>query len=517
MSTLTRHVFLAEMSDKTIHLSTANNDSRLNPLNLNRVDYNNDGLINTHQEMKALFRAVDYFDNNGIYHSINMGKIHHPTTPGKLIAALRDIAKAANIEQTTTLTASNHPKSSTAFKDAAIRNAFSRNITGALKRGDKGNKIVAIQYALGRLGHLDDVCDGDFGKKTLAAVKSFQSATSSLIIMGSVDNHTLIALDHAVSQLDLRAPVIRSRQRPMSYLSNFRALGLPKITLDRRGENITWDSPELQHAYGIFVQNYWEVMKKNNIEADCKALALFFMDQFRKQLAEDTFIELPLPRSRNGSIAKRNWMVATRVHSKGLFRNVVELFFKHHIRVNRPGYEALKNIQKLDPEHAMIYGVNVKYPRTSAHQVSRAATTIAPWHKQQENHGDDSKAEIPLNTLKVGYLIFIDHTGDDHYDHTVTVVKIKKDEKKRVRQLVLAVGSYDDVRDSLASTVVNSLGILNQYSEEVVVDFDKNERITHAEVTYSSEPKYVVKPRYSHTSTLMEKKKGGTLKVSRWG
>ncbi|HIO91404.1 MAG TPA: peptidoglycan-binding protein, partial [Leucothrix mucor] len=386
-----------------------------------------------------------------------------------------------------------------------------------IKRGSRGSKVVAIQYALGRLGHLEYVCDGDFGGKTVAAVQSFQQVTPPIAVTGSVRTDTLAELDKAVSRLDLRPPVIKSGQDPMSFLSNFQQLGLPKIIIDIRGENVSWDSADVQEAYGVFVQNYWEVMKENRIEADCKALALFFMDQFRKQLEEETFIRLPLPRSSQGSIAKRRWTVATRNDPKGLFRRVAELFLRRRIRVNRPGYAALKNIQKLDPEHAMIYGVNMKYPRVSAHQISRAATVVSPWKNSQSNRGNLRKAEVPLHKLKAGYMIFIDHTGNGSYDHTVTIVKIKKDNANRIRQLTLAVGSYDDVRDSLASTVVNSLSILNQYSEEVVVDFDEEENIIRSEVTYSSEPSYVVKTRYSASTTLMEKKRGGKLKVSRWG
>jgi hypothetical protein len=303
----------------------------------------------------------------------------------------------------------------------------------------------------------------------------------------------------------------------MAFLSSFRQLKLPTVRVNTRNEDVSWDSPDVQEAYGIFVQHYWQILKENRIEADCKALAMFFMDQFRKKMEEDTFIRLPLPRSNHGSIRSRKWTVATRTNAKGLFRRVAELFLSRRIRTNRPGYAALKKIQALDPNHVMIYGVNLRYPRTSAHQISQAATTISSWNSIYSNQGDLRKPEIPLNKLKLGCLIFIDHTGNGSYDHTVNVVSIKKDHANRVRQLVLAVGSYDDVRDSLASTVVNSLSILNQYCEEVTIDFDKNEHVTQSEVTYSSEPEYVVKTRYSARTTLMEKKDGGKLKISRWG
>lgn len=517
--TLTRDAFLQEMSAKNISIARINDSTLLQELNLSGIDSNQNGIISGASELKRLFKAVDHFDRNGNAKSLNLGSQQNPTKPGLLISALREIATDDSIDTGTNPdpTPDTGSGTSSEFKDAAIRNTFSKDFSGEMTRGDEGNKVVAIQYALGRLGHLDYVCDGDFGGKTVAAVQSFQQVTPSLLVTGSVNTDTLTALDNAVSKLDLRTPVIKSGQNPLSFLSNFQQLGLPKITIDRRGENTSWDSPSIQEAYGTFVQDYWEVMKQNRIEADCKSLALFFMDQFRKQLEEDTFVKLPLPRSSQGSIAKRRWMIATRNDPKGLFRRVAELFLKTRIRVNRPGYEALKNIQKIDPEHAMIYGVNAKYPRVSANQVSRAATVISPWKSSQDNNGNLKKVEIPLHNLKAGHIIFIDHTGNDSYDHTVTVVKVKKDNANRVRQLILSVGSYDDVRDSLASTVVNSLRILNQYAEEVVVDFDENENITYSEVTYSSEPSYVVKTRYSAVSTLMERRQGGELKVSRWG
>jgi len=511
-TTLKRSDFLLEMKDQRILLSQARNDPRLRGLNFSHVDTDRDGFISSSRDFTSLFKAVDYFDRNGDAGSVNLGSAQNPSKPAKFITALRDIATT----NTTPVDPEPEP-STTEFKDAAISKTFADNFKGEIKRGESGDRVVAIQYALGRLGHLDTICDGDFGGRTLAAVQSFQSVTPSLAVTGSVKADTLTALDKAVSKLDLRVPVIKSGQNPMTFLSDFRRFNLPRIAVDIRGEDVSWDSPDVQKAYGIFVQHYWEVLKENRIEADCKALAMVFMDQFRKQMEEDTFIRLPLPRSSQGSIGKRKWTVATRTDPKGLFRRVAELFFRRRIRVNRPGYAALKNIQKLDPDHVMLYGVNLRYPRTSAHQISRAATIISPWNAIYSNHGDLSKPEIPLNKLKPGYLIFIDHTGNGSYDHTVNVVKIKKDSESRVRQLTLAVGSYDDVRDSLAATVVNSLSILNQYCEEVVIDFDENERVIRSEVTYSSEPNYVVKTRYSARTTIMEKKGGGVLKISRWG
>ena len=511
MATLTRTAFLQEMSNKSIKLSQAASDSQLSKINLATLDRNHSGLISGESEMKALFRAIDYYDSNGTYQSVDLGSTQHPTQAGLMINAARQLARSSNT----------NPQGSNQMKDTALKNAFGSHFSGEVKRGDKGDKSVAIQYALGRLGHLHYICDGDFGGLTEAAVKSFQQATNTLPVTGIVDTETLSMLDAVVSSKNFQPPVFRSDLDPLTYLSDFDALGMPKISINTTSETAdSWESKHIQKAFGNFVEHYWEVMKTNRVEADCKSLALFFMDQFRKQLAMDTFIELPLPRSSHGSFGKQQWSVSTPDKTKGLFSRADDLYAKEGTRVGRSGYKAVKNIEKLDPDHSMIYGVNVKYPRTSADQVSKAATVVGDWSTSRSNHGNHKKPEISINKLKPGYLIFINHTGDRSYDHTITVVKVKKDSNQRVRQVVMAVGSYDDVRDSSSATHVNRSSILNQYAEEVTVDFDKNGMITsskNTEVTYASEPDYIVKPRYHAGNTLMEKRGGGKIKIARWG
>lgn len=508
-SSLSLNSFLKEMNSKQIIIVQARKVAALSALNLNLADLDNNGIISQRDEFIALFRLIDDFDFDGHRNSVRLSSQNTPTTPGQLIVALRQLANNHDIDMDST-------GQSHSFTDQAIKNAFPADFKSIIKRGSRGNKVVAIQYALGRLGYLKSICDGIFGWGTQKSLEAYQQ-DNSLTVSGTVDKSILKALDISVSAVDQRPPVMQSNQAPLQYLSHFNHFKLPRILLDIRKRDFSWNHPHVQEAYGEFVENYWEVLKENRIEADCKSLALFFMDQFRKKVADDTHYRLPLPYSRKGSLPTRRWDIATRNKTLGLFSRVAELFFRHHIRVERPGYFVLKKIQKLDPNHSMLYGVNVKYPRVSANQVSRATTIIHPWKSSRDNQGDRHKAEIPLHDLQAGNIIFIDHQGDDRFDHTVNIVKVKRDNDNTLRELTLAVGSYDDVRDSLASTVVTSLSILNQYCEEVVVKFDRNERITHSEVTYSSEPSYIVRPRYSATSTLMEIRTGGMLKVCRWG
>src|SRR5688572_31612274 len=57
----------------------------------------------------------------------------------------------------------------------------------------------------------------------------------------------------------------------------------PYTTLFR---SVNWKHPEVQAAYGKFVSEYWGVLKENRVEADCKTVALFFMDQFRSKVKD---------------------------------------------------------------------------------------------------------------------------------------------------------------------------------------------------------------------------------------
>ncbi|HPY41440.1 MAG TPA: peptidoglycan-binding protein, partial [Thiolinea sp.] len=274
----------------------------------------------------------------------------------------------------------------------------------------------------------------------------------------------------------------------------------------------------IRNAYGQFVGFYWEVMKRNRVEGDCKNIALFLMDQFRKQLREDRMIDLPHPVIRNAA-AEKKWIIATSDKTQGLFSRADKLLSSTGVRVQRPGYEAILKVQSLDSQHSMLYGVNVHYPQLSADQVAKSCTRLFDWNSSYDNRGDSSKPEVPVNQLAAGNIIFIDHTGDGKFDHTVTVIKVDKDSAGRARKVVMAVGSYDDVRDASSATSVEGVGlsIVNTYSEEVTVELNEAGKITSSDVTYSSEPSYIVDTRYSARTTLMEQKAGGKLIVARWG
>ncbi|HMT92923.1 peptidoglycan-binding domain-containing protein [uncultured Thiothrix sp.] len=505
MPSLNRTDFLQEMTNKNLSTFHASQDPRLAGLNWSSLDLNRNGVLSS-TEFTYLFTALDRFDVNGSSLSLDLGTTNAPTIVGKMVAAIRELVT----------TTSTPPTSTGNLADRALAKAFPRGLTSNLVRGSSGTEVVAVQYALGRLGFLRGLCDGSFGGMTELAVINFQNS-KALTATGSLDTSTLMALDRAVAALDLRAPAVKSTD-PLAYLSNFRALGLPVLSIHSTAEVFTWGSPEIRTAFGQFVAFYWEVMKRNRVEGDCKNIALFFMDQFRKQLSEDRMINLPHPVLRS-AFAEKKWIIATSDKTQGLFSRADKLLSSEGLRVSRPGYGAIVKVQALDSQHSMLYGVNVHYPQISADQVAKSCTRLFDWRSSYDNRGDSSKPELPVDQLAAGNIIFIDHSGDGKFDHTVTVVKVEKDTAGHTRKIVMAVGSYDDVRDTSSATSVEGVGlsIVNTYSEEVTVELNEAGQITSSEVTYSSEPSYLVDTRYSARTTLMEQKAGGKLIVARWG
>lgn len=67
-----------------------------------------------------------------------------------------------------------------------------------LRKGSTGDEVKELQQKLTTLGYSLGAIDGDFGDKTLAAVKKFQS-DYSLDVDGVVGNQTWTALDNAVA------------------------------------------------------------------------------------------------------------------------------------------------------------------------------------------------------------------------------------------------------------------------------------------------------------------------------
>ena len=317
--------------------------------------------------------------------------------------------------------------------------------------------------------------DGKFGPGTERAVKAFQTA-SELPATGVVDQATLTKLDAKLASTELRTPAEVSGD-PLAYLSNHTALGMAKFSpLADCKKPADWNHPEIQAKYGEFAASYWEHLKTNRVEADCKTLSLF----------------------------------VTAANTRGFFSRFETLSGV------RPGYENAQAIQRLDPKASMLAGVNVRYGGVDANMASRAVKVTIPWTAARDNAGDQKAPELPVAQLNAGDVIFIDHTGDGKVDHMANVIKVQRDAEGKVTQLVLATGSFDDMKDADGSTAPSSLGEVNNYTEGVTVQVGADGKVASSKVTWSSEPSWLTEGRYSARTLLMEMKPGGTISVGRW-
>jgi hypothetical protein len=490
---LTRTDFTRALERKSIDVAQTRADPALRGLDVAKADLNRDGAISGDAEASALFAAVDVFDRNGDAQSIAKA-----TAAG---APTRAAAMAAALQAKAVFTVS--PPAG-AFRDAALRNAFSAPGALPLAQGDSGDRARAVQYGLARLGFPVGVVDGRFGPGTARGVKAFQ-ASAGLAQSGVVDAATLGALDSRLASTDLRTPAERSGD-PLRFLAE-KAVAGPRLSPIRdRSRPVDWNHPEVQAAYGAFSASYWQTMKENRVEADCKTLSLFMMDQFRAKVRADLGVQLARP----ATLPAKAWVAATAAATGGGFSRFEPL------ATVRPGYENAQAVFKLDPSASMMAGTNVRYAGVDANMASRALALREPWSNTRDNGGDPSKPELPVGQLRAGDVIVIDHTGDGRVDHMANVISTERDAAGRVTSMVLATGSFDDMKDADGATAPNSLGEVNNYAEEVTVRFDEQGRVTSSVVTWSSEPAWLVGGRYSARSLLMELKEGGTIAVGRW-
>lgn len=489
---LTRNEFTQSIQDKKIDVQQAKADPKLAGVDVAKADLDRDGKISGAAEATALFKEVDRYDTNGDAASIN------------LTAADGSQARAA-VVATTLQARAVFETVEPPPKDAALKNAFAAADSLPLAKGATGDRAVAVQYALARLGLPIGSVDGQFGPGTERNVKAFQTS-AGLPATGIVDAATLRALDSKVSGLDLRTPAEKSGN-PLQYLANA-ALQTPKLApLTDRTKPINWSNPEIQKAYGSFVGAYWEQLKGNRIECDCKTLSLFFMDQFRAKAKADLGVDLPRPNALPGDT---NWVAATASSPQGFFSRF------ENLATVRPGYDKAQALQRLDPSASMLAGVNLRFGGTDANMAARAVKQLNPWNVSRDNAGDQLKPELPVEGMNPGDLIVIDHTGDGRYDHMANVVKVDRDASGKVTSMVIATGSYDDMKDADGSTAPNSLGEVNNYAEEVTITFDAAGKVSSSKVTWSSEPSWLVDGRYSARTLLMEMRPNGVIASGKW-
>lgn len=490
-SRLTRTEFAQSLKDKKIDVAEAAVDPKLAGLDVAKADLNRDGKIAGATEAAALFREVDRFDRNGDSNSIALTTARGVATSAAGLATALQNRAVFEVKEP--------------LGDSALKTAFAAPGSLPLSRGAKDDRAIAVQYGLARLGFAVGTVDGQFGPGTERAVKAFQTS-AQLPSTGVVDDATVRALDTKLRGTELRTPAEVSGD-PLAYLGNHALLGLPKLSpLVDRSKPADWNHPEVRQAYGEFTTAYWEHCKTNRVEADCKTLSLFFMDQFRTKVRADLGVQLPRP----AGLPASTWVAATSANPRGFFSRFESLTGV------RAGYENAQAIQRLDPKASMLTGVNVRYGGVDANMASRAVKVTIPWSAERDNAGDSKVPELPVGQLNPGDVIFIDHTGDGHVDHMANVIKVERDAAGKVTQLVLATGSFDDMKDADGTTAPNSLGEVNNYAEEVTVKLDADGKVASSKVTWSSEPGWLTDARYSARTLLMEMKPGGTMSVGRW-
>ena len=239
-SRLTRAEFTQSLQDKKLDVPGAAADPKLAGLDVARADLNHDGKIAGADEAAALFREVDRYDTNGDASSIATTTATGATTRAAALATALQARAVFDV---------NEP---VALGDSALQAAFAAAGSLPLSKGARGDRAVAVQYGLARLGFPVGAVDGQFGPGTERAVKAFQ-ATAQLPQTGVVDQATVKALDAKLAHTELRTPAEVSGN-PLAYLSNHAALGLPKLSpLVDRSKPADWNHPEIQQAYGQFV------------------------------------------------------------------------------------------------------------------------------------------------------------------------------------------------------------------------------------------------------------------------
>lgn len=496
VSKLTRNEFQQSLQGKNIKVADAAAGTKLAGVDVAKADLNRDGKISGEAETAALFKVVDAYDRNGDAASIAAADAYGTQTRAGAVATALVSRSVFDVTE---------PAPVGDFSDAALKNTFKGAESVPLSRNMNDDRTFAVQYALARLGVPVGTVDGKFGPGTERAVKAFQTS-AGLPATGSVDLPTLNALDAKLKSTELRTPAEVSGN-PLKYLAD-QAVALPKLKpIADRSKPADWNHPEVQQQYGEFVAAHWEQLKTNRVESDCKTLSLFLMDQFRTKVKADLGIQLPRP----ANLPAQEWSASTGSNNAAGYFSRFE-----SLRTVRPGYESAQVLQRLDPKASMQAGANLRYAGVDANMASRALKVTAPYVATVDNAGDTSKPEIPVQNLTPGDVIFMDHTGDGRVDHMANVIKVERDAEGKVSRLVLATGSYDDMKDASGATAPNHLGEVNNYTEEVTVDLDATGRVKDSRVTWSSEPSWLVAGRYSARTLLMEMKAGGTIAVGRW-
>lgn len=504
--TLARHEFIRQLWDFDLSTRALSDSPELRAARITRAqvvacDSDRDGKIDSVYELNRLFDLFDRSDRDGNSQTITVtNDAGAATASGALLVAAERVARSQPAARTSP------------YSDLGLAQAFAAEPSAPLRRGLRGQQVLAIQHALTRVRLMDTRIDGSFGDGTARAVEAFQRE-AGLPVTGEVDAATLRALD--VQSAVQSSPTIAELR---AALDDFSAL--PVIAFAGETRPRDWNDPRVQQAYAQFIGAYWPTVREVGIECDCKTLCLFMMMQFRSKVEQDTGVRLPMPSSSDGrrSIPERDWRQFSAGSARGLFSRTDTL------DEVRPGYDAVARAERLDPTQSMIMGLNLRYEGINADMVARTAGRVGVDRNVQTR--DRTLPEVDLDVLTPGDMIFLNHNQggahtpagrrDEQFDHAVLVVGVDRDATGRVTRLHLVCGSFDDMADADVATAPRGIGSINQYMEELEVDLGADGRIVDWRRLWTSEPQGLVAPRYSPQNTLIELQPGGTVMVARW-
>ncbi|WP_304608736.1 peptidoglycan-binding domain-containing protein [Hyalangium versicolor] len=141
-------------------------------------------------------------------------------------------------------------------KTWAKLNAAGSSTTGGsgptLKQGQSGAPVTALQNRLNQLGFNAGAADGQFGPKTTAAVKAFQSS-KGLVADGVVGPKTWNQLGITVSGTPTTPPSTGGVKGNSALANNARAVAMSMGGYSSQGKCATGVSRAIQNTYGIKV------------------------------------------------------------------------------------------------------------------------------------------------------------------------------------------------------------------------------------------------------------------------
>lgn len=265
---------------------------------------------------------------------------------------------------------------------------------------------------------------------------------------------------------------------------------------------IDWDNEAIQEAYGEFLKQRWETWKANGEEADCKTLALRMMEDFRIHLRKEAGLQLadPVPARQRGK-----WVQYGPQRPGPLPRTVPA-----GVRADYVPFQGKPLLSGPNHFYQHILADTVARQVTQPVAVRNGQATIIRYQRKKppltgtQAFLDPFPAEgtrmVNPQALRAGDILFQNHRAergrkqDQRIDHTMHVVGVDRDsDTGRVQRLVIAMGTYDDLKDFNEGTAP-TVNRLNNYAFEAVIEFDEDGDVADCRVPWQSDPFISIEP-----------------------